>query len=513
MALRYVQTPAVALLTGISTTATSITITPYPVDLDNVKLTMTDFGAIGYATIDPKISGYEEIISFTGITDNGDGSATLTGVVRSLGSKYPYTTTATGKIHGSSAVVVFSDNPQLFSSLYDYINTISIAGAPNATTLLQGLLELGTSAEVTAGTATGGTGAPLAVTPDALAASIYGTRLPSAAEKTYLTALTASMPGVISPYAGRSAPSTWFLCDGTAYSRTTYAALFAVICPSFTVTITIASPGVLTTSGSHGLVIGDRIHFTTTGGLPSGLAVNTDYYVISTGLTATQFQLALTPGGAAINTTGSQSGVHTFYISNFGKGDGSTTFNVPNMAGRFPIGLGATSNMLLPVEAANVNTGTDAFTIPNSNFPQQGQPVTLTTSNTLPAGLSLATTYYIIRVDSTHVKFATSQANANAATAIDLTTAGTGIHTITYALTGRQIIAEIGGEENHSQALTEVAAHTHSVTTHDTAGTRNGFLGASVNNVGSAAVDANTGGDGQHNNMPPFMVMNYIIKQ
>lgn len=41
----------------------------------------------------------------------------------------------------------------------------------NATTTTAGILELGTSAEVTAGTATGGSGAPLAVTPDALAAS------------------------------------------------------------------------------------------------------------------------------------------------------------------------------------------------------------------------------------------------------------------------------------------------------------------------------------------------------
>ncbi|MEM4711396.1 MAG: tail fiber protein, partial [Candidatus Woesearchaeota archaeon] len=36
-------------------------------------------------------------------------------------------------------------------------------------------------------------------------------------------------PGMIIPYAGSSAPSGWLICDGSAVSRTTYSALFAVI--------------------------------------------------------------------------------------------------------------------------------------------------------------------------------------------------------------------------------------------------------------------------------------------
>lgn len=36
-------------------------------------------------------------------------------------------------------------------------------------------------------------------------------------------------PGLVAPYAGSSAPSGWLLCDGAAVSRTTYAALFAII--------------------------------------------------------------------------------------------------------------------------------------------------------------------------------------------------------------------------------------------------------------------------------------------
>lgn len=36
-------------------------------------------------------------------------------------------------------------------------------------------------------------------------------------------------PGMIAPYAGAAAPTGWLLCDGSAVSRSTYAALFAVV--------------------------------------------------------------------------------------------------------------------------------------------------------------------------------------------------------------------------------------------------------------------------------------------
>ena len=41
--------------------------------------------------------------------------------------------------------------------------------------------------------------------------------------------IDAYIPGVIQLYAGSTAPSGWLICNGQAVSRTTYAALFAVI--------------------------------------------------------------------------------------------------------------------------------------------------------------------------------------------------------------------------------------------------------------------------------------------
>lgn len=115
--LRTVQTPTIHLYTGQTAGATTMRVTPYPKDLNGVKLTYADFGDSPSLTVDPKISGVEEIEIFTGITDNGDGTATLTGMTRNLNSKSPYTTGGTGRTHGAGATVVFGNNPQLYARL------------------------------------------------------------------------------------------------------------------------------------------------------------------------------------------------------------------------------------------------------------------------------------------------------------------------------------------------------------------------------------------------------------
>ncbi len=79
-----------------------------------------------------------------------------------------------------------------------------------------------------------------------------------------------------------------------------------------TITMTIASPAVVSWT-SHGRVAGDKVIFTTTGALPTGVTAGTVYYVIATGLGTNSFQFSTTPGGSAVNTSGSQSGTHTGY--------------------------------------------------------------------------------------------------------------------------------------------------------------------------------------------------------
>lgn len=60
--------------------------------------------------------------------------------------------------------------------------------------------------------------------------------------------------------------------------------------------------------------------------------------------------------------------------------------------------------------------------------------VNFVTSGGLPSPLSVATDYWIIKIDSTHVQFASSPANAAAGTAIHLTTQGTGTHRMLHSV-------------------------------------------------------------------------------
>lgn len=69
------------------------------------------------------------------------------------------------------------------------------------------------------------------------------------------------------------------------------------------VTISVASPGVVTWPGGHGLEVGSPVIFDPEGGnLPTGLTTNTVYYV-KTVLSPTTFTVSATPDGAAIVTT------------------------------------------------------------------------------------------------------------------------------------------------------------------------------------------------------------------
>lgn len=98
----------------------------------------------------------------------------------------------------------------------------------------------------------------------------------------------------------------------------------------------------------------------------------------------------------------------------------------------------ATTNTLGQSDTFTADAGTDICTYTSTaNFPSNiltGTRVRLTTTTTLPAGLSLATDYYVIKVTDSTFKLATSYANAVAGTAINITDAGTGTHTISWLL-------------------------------------------------------------------------------
>lgn len=69
-----------------------------------------------------------------------------------------------------------------------------------------------------------------------------------------------------------------------------------------------------------------------------------------------------------------------------------------------------------------------------------GDKYRLTTTGTLPSPLIAGTDYYIIRIDATTIKLATTYAFALDGTAIDITTQGTGNHTLIRQNTGEYLL-------------------------------------------------------------------------
>lgn len=190
---------------GVTANATSINLTSFTTR-QGTPITTANIGGIGYVTIDPGTSK-EENVSFTGITQNSNGSAVLTGVTRGLQDVYPYTATSSLAIaHSGGATVITSNsgafysqfviagntstitgvmtfassslpgvtsdttNAQVGTSSFNlatvgYVNSTSFSGAPNGSVSVKGIYQEATTAQVASGTNVGSTGADL-ITPN-----------------------------------------------------------------------------------------------------------------------------------------------------------------------------------------------------------------------------------------------------------------------------------------------------------------------------------------------------------
>ena len=215
-------------------------------------------------------------------------------------------------------------------------------------------------------------------------------------------------PGIALPDAN------WDWADGGTLSRTTYASLFAKLVKSGTVTMTIASPCVVTWT-AHGLRDKMPIKFTTTGALPTGITEGTTYYIKY--IDANTFNLSATPGGTNVNTSGSQSGTHTGICAPHGDGDGSTTFNKPDLRGRVPVGrddMGGTAASRVTSAGSGINGN-----VPGASG--GAETVSLTSaqngSHTHSSGASAPTGGYQIGKGSTAVASTTNTGSSGSGTA------------------------------------------------------------------------------------------------
>lgn len=115
---------------GISSSATSIGLSSFKVAGADIKLGMSDFGDLGCGTIEPGNSTRQEFVSFSGVTQNSDGTATLSGVIRGLSPVSPYTASTTQqRSHSGASQFVISNSPPCFYENYANRNSSTTVSA------------------------------------------------------------------------------------------------------------------------------------------------------------------------------------------------------------------------------------------------------------------------------------------------------------------------------------------------------------------------------------------------
>lgn len=200
-------------LSGAGVTAAAVTLTltsmKYP---DGTNIITADLGSGCQAVFEPETSREENFV-FTTITQNANGTATLTGITRALAFKPPYTQdVALAEAHAGGTKVRISNTAPFYDRLTakandetitgvwtfpnnastpvlgtvyaapttdlqvaskKYVDDIAIAGAPNMGLATKGIAEEATTAEINAGTQVGSTGAELAMNPFYFSTSVY----------------------------------------------------------------------------------------------------------------------------------------------------------------------------------------------------------------------------------------------------------------------------------------------------------------------------------------------------
>lgn len=177
---------------GVSGSATNIVLTSLTIPQTGVQITSAMLSSNFYITLEPGSSARQEIASCTGVTQNANGTATLTNCSRGLLPFPPYTASSTYSFpHGGGTTVIFSNPPQLYNELaalgnsetitgawtfssssipayngapsfsnafqipdIGYVNTIASSGAPDASQSSKGLVQIATNAQIASGTAT-----------------------------------------------------------------------------------------------------------------------------------------------------------------------------------------------------------------------------------------------------------------------------------------------------------------------------------------------------------------------
>ena len=324
-----------------------------------------------------------------------------------------------------------------------------------------------------------GLAGPLNARPAAAASNRGYTYMCTDTQRTYVSdgsqwiKILGEEAGTIQNFGGVATPSAWLVCDGATYPRTSYPELLTALTLSKTGN-TNATTAITGISNSFDVPVGALVEGP---GVAAGSRVASYFgsqVVILTRAT----------------TTTQNGGTFTFYP--WGNGDGSSTFNVPDLRGRSLLGPDAIPGQAGVGNIAPAFAGVLNVTASAGVGQRSGEEVHVLLTAELPSHTHGAGSY--AAASHTHGAGTLTNANANAHNHTMNQAANT---TVTGAGTRANDVAGGGG----AQTTDTVAAHTHNIT---------GSTGASAPSV--TGTSGSTGSDTAHQNLPPYGVALPIIK-
>lgn len=115
---------------GVSSSATSFTLTSFTIPQSGALINDSQISDTFYMTIEPGNKNRQEIVGCTTVTQNGDGTATISGCSRGLSPMTPFTaSTSLQFAHSGGSAVIISNPPQLYEQVGFLDNAENITGA------------------------------------------------------------------------------------------------------------------------------------------------------------------------------------------------------------------------------------------------------------------------------------------------------------------------------------------------------------------------------------------------
>ncbi len=210
-----------------------------------------------------------------------------------------------------------------------------------------------------------------------------------------------------------------------------------------TFTISISSPAVITRV-AHGLQPDYQISLTTTGSLPSGVNQVSIYYVLADGFTANSFRISETKRGTPITTTGSQSGVHSYFVEGLARTTIRENYNYVDLS------IWPSQPYVSGSQICTISIGSPAVITLASHGFVANDVIRFETTGALPSGMIAGAHYFVKTVLSPNT-FTVTRESITGSVATDTTGTQSGTHRVGKVI-GRAgdstfAVVPLGGDE------------------------------------------------------------------